>query len=156
MSYTVYRLYDADSNLLYVGCTKYLANRLKAHSKDKEWWPDVVRVDETPVGGLNEAADLEERFYLEGAPRYNGQRHLRYPSQHAHSPRRLNVGRHFGDKLKYERFAQTLTQRQLAKMASISHATLVNIERNQVDPHVSTIRRLADALGVEPRELLPR
>jgi DNA-binding XRE family transcriptional regulator len=116
----------------------------------------VVRVDEMPVGGLNEAADLEERCYLEGAPRYNGQRHLRYPSQHTLSPRRLNVGRHFGDKLKYERIAQTLTQRQLAKMAGISHVTLVNIERNQVDPHVSTIRRLADALGVEPRELLPR
>jgi transcriptional regulator with XRE-family HTH domain len=59
-----------------------------------------------------------------------------------------------GDKLKYERIAQTMTQEQLAKKAGISAAALVRIERNQADPHVSTIRKLADALGVEPRTLL--
>jgi transcriptional regulator with XRE-family HTH domain len=59
-----------------------------------------------------------------------------------------------GDKLKRERYAQTMTQEQLAKKAGISAAALVRIENNQADPHVSTIRKLADALGVEPRELL--
>jgi transcriptional regulator with XRE-family HTH domain len=47
-----------------------------------------------------------------------------------------------------------MTQEQLAKKAGISAAALVRIERNQADPHVSTIRKLADALGVEPRTLL--
>jgi transcriptional regulator with XRE-family HTH domain len=59
-----------------------------------------------------------------------------------------------GDKLKRERYAQTMTQEQLAKKAGISAAALVRIENNQADPHVSTIRKLADALGVEPRYLL--
>jgi len=59
-----------------------------------------------------------------------------------------------GDKLKRERYAQTMTQEQLAKKAGISAAALVRIENNQADPHVSTIRKLADALGVEPRSLL--
>lgn len=68
----------------------------------------------------------------------------------------MQVVMKIGEQVRYERIARALTQRQLAERAGISHATLVNIERNQVDPHVSTIRRLADALGVEPRELLPR
>ena len=59
-----------------------------------------------------------------------------------------------GDKVKRERFAQTMTQEQLARKAGISAAALVRIERNQADPHVSTIRKLSDALGVDPRYLL--
>jgi transcriptional regulator with XRE-family HTH domain len=59
-----------------------------------------------------------------------------------------------GDKVKHERIAQTMTQEQLAQKAGISAAALVRIERNQADPHVSTIRKLSDALGVDPRQLL--
>jgi transcriptional regulator with XRE-family HTH domain len=59
-----------------------------------------------------------------------------------------------GDRLKHERIAQTMTQAELAKKAGISAAALVRIERNQADPHVSTIRKLADALDVDPRYLL--
>jgi transcriptional regulator with XRE-family HTH domain len=32
--------------------------------------------------------------------------------------------------------------------------TIVRIERNQVEPQARTIRKLAEALGVEPHELL--
>jgi transcriptional regulator with XRE-family HTH domain len=59
-----------------------------------------------------------------------------------------------GTKLRRERIAQTMTQVDLAKRAGISPAALVRIERNESDPHVSTIRKLAEALEVEPRELL--
>jgi len=59
-----------------------------------------------------------------------------------------------GDKVKHERYVQTMTQAQLAKKAGITAAALVKIEKNQSDPHVSTIRKLADALGVEPRYLI--
>jgi HTH-type transcriptional regulator, cell division transcriptional repressor len=59
-----------------------------------------------------------------------------------------------GDKVKHERFAQTITQAELAKKAGITAAALARIENNQSDPHVSTIRKLADALGVEPRYLI--
>jgi transcriptional regulator with XRE-family HTH domain len=33
-------------------------------------------------------------------------------------------------------------------------ATIVRVERNQVEPRGSTIRKLAEALGVEPEELV--
>jgi transcriptional regulator with XRE-family HTH domain len=59
-----------------------------------------------------------------------------------------------GTKLRRERIAQTMTQVELAEKAGISPAALVRIERNESDPHVSTIRKVADALGVAPRDLM--
>jgi transcriptional regulator with XRE-family HTH domain len=48
-----------------------------------------------------------------------------------------------------------MTQEQLANAAGISHRTLVNIETNKVtEPHFSTILKLAEALGVEPSQLV--
>lgn len=43
---------------------------------------------------------------------------------------------------------------KLAERAGISPAALVRIERNQADPHVSTIRKLSDGLGVSPERLI--
>jgi len=39
----LYRLYDADDRLLYVGITNNLKARWRAHAKDKHWWPEVAR-----------------------------------------------------------------------------------------------------------------
>jgi transcriptional regulator with XRE-family HTH domain len=59
-----------------------------------------------------------------------------------------------GDNVRHWRTLRTLTQVQLAKKAGISQAALVRIERDQADPHVSTIRKLADALEVSPEQLI--
>ncbi len=40
---TLYRLFDADDRLLYVGISLRLPRRIKEHSKDKPWWMDVTR-----------------------------------------------------------------------------------------------------------------
>lgn len=59
-----------------------------------------------------------------------------------------------GDNVRRYRLRRTLTQRQLAKKAGISATALVRIETNQAEPHVSTIRKLSEALGVDPAVLL--
>jgi transcriptional regulator with XRE-family HTH domain len=61
---------------------------------------------------------------------------------------------YIGDKLKDLRIEQALTQRDLANKASIGVNTVNRIELNETEPHMSTIRKLARALGVEPRELV--
>jgi transcriptional regulator with XRE-family HTH domain len=60
---------------------------------------------------------------------------------------------HIGDRLKDLRIEQALTQRELAHMAGIGVNTVNRIELNETEPHMSTIRKLATALGVEPRRL---
>ena len=47
-----------------------------------------------------------------------------------------------------------MTQEQLASAAGISPRQLVRIERDEVEPRFSTILKLAEALEVEPSELV--
>lgn len=46
------------------------------------------------------------------------------------------------------------TRKQLAAEAGISQKALSKIENDEVEPRVSTLRKLADALEVDARELL--
>lgn len=59
-----------------------------------------------------------------------------------------------GEKLKRLRTEQLLTPAQLASRADVGVNTIYRIERNEVDPHFETIRRLGKALGIEPSELV--
>ena len=59
-----------------------------------------------------------------------------------------------GDKLREARTRRLMTQQQLADKSGVGITTIVRIERNQVEPQARTIRKLAEALGVEPHELL--
>lgn len=59
-----------------------------------------------------------------------------------------------GANLKRARERRVLTQRQLAKQAGVWHPTVSRIENDLVEPHFSTIQKLAKALGVDPTELV--
>ncbi len=61
---------------------------------------------------------------------------------------------YIGDKLKEIRTRRFLTQEELAERAGVSPATIVRVERNQAEPHISTMRKLAKALEIDPTELL--
>ena len=63
---------------------------------------------------------------------------------------------YIGDKLRDFRKRALLTQEQLAERSGVGITTIVRIERNQVEPHARTIRKLAEALAVHPTDLLPR
>jgi len=60
-----------------------------------------------------------------------------------------------GGKLRQLRERRLLTQAELGSLAGVNRDQVSRIERDEVDPRFSTIRKLADALGVEPSELLP-
>jgi transcriptional regulator with XRE-family HTH domain len=61
---------------------------------------------------------------------------------------------YIGDRLKDLRIEQALTQRELAEKAGIGVNTVNRIELNETEPHMSTLRKLARALSVEPRRLV--
>jgi transcriptional regulator with XRE-family HTH domain len=60
-----------------------------------------------------------------------------------------------GNKLKRLRNERYLSQRELAKVAGLSPATIFKLENDLAEPHPSTIRKLAKALEVSPSELAP-
>lgn len=59
-----------------------------------------------------------------------------------------------GERLKELRKERVLTQNMLADLSGVSQVAIARIERNQSEPHASTIRKLARALDVEPSELV--
>jgi transcriptional regulator with XRE-family HTH domain len=61
---------------------------------------------------------------------------------------------YIGDRLRDLRKRALLTQRELADKSGVGVTTIIRIERNQVEPHGRTIRRLAEALDVAPEELV--
>ena len=61
---------------------------------------------------------------------------------------------HIGKTLKRQRTLKALTQAQLAERAGVTTATVARIERDEIEPRMTTLRKLADALEVEPAELV--
>ncbi len=59
-----------------------------------------------------------------------------------------------GDRLRRLRAERALTLRDLAEISSVSYDTINKLELGRRPAHASTIRKLANALGVEPRELM--
>ena len=56
--------------------------------------------------------------------------------------------------LRRVRERRLLTQRELATRAGLTQATVLRIERGTTRARISTVRRLADALGVRAKELM--
>ena len=61
---------------------------------------------------------------------------------------------YIGNRLKDLRIRRALTQEELAGEAGIGKNTVNRMERNLTEPHMSTVRKLARALDVDPAELV--
>jgi transcriptional regulator with XRE-family HTH domain len=61
-----------------------------------------------------------------------------------------------GDKLREARISRHMTQRELAIGANVSHETINRLERStrSLNVYSLTLRKIADALGVQTSELL--
>jgi transcriptional regulator with XRE-family HTH domain len=59
-------------------------------------------------------------------------------------------------KLRKLREDRVFSQRELARMAGLTHMTVWRLENGYKEAHPQTIRKIAGVLGVEPRELVKR
>ena len=66
----------------------------------------------------------------------------------------MDAAVYIGDNVKRLRTREALTQAQLARRAGVSLATMARVERNEVEPHLTNVKKLADALGVHPSKLM--
>jgi transcriptional regulator with XRE-family HTH domain len=67
----------------------------------------------------------------------------------------LVVDAKIGDMILAARKAKRLTQEQVSARAAISRAQIANIETGRTEPPISTLRRIAQAIGVPLRDLIP-
>ena len=59
-----------------------------------------------------------------------------------------------GAQLKKARESALLTQQELAGRAGVGFPTISRIENDHVEPHFRTIRKLAEALNMNPKDLV--
>lgn len=59
-----------------------------------------------------------------------------------------------GELIRLLRRRKGWTQRELAQRAGVTQTTIVRLERGDTEPVISTIRKVAEALGVPPAEIL--
>ncbi len=61
---------------------------------------------------------------------------------------------HIGERLRKQRTRRALTQAELAERSGVTTATVARIERDEIEPRMPTLRKLAHALEVDPAELV--
>jgi transcriptional regulator with XRE-family HTH domain len=59
-----------------------------------------------------------------------------------------------GKRVREIRNERSLSQDALAKRADVARTTVARLEAGEVSPTVSMLEKLANALGVEPEELI--
>jgi transcriptional regulator with XRE-family HTH domain len=59
-----------------------------------------------------------------------------------------------GERLKTLRIRRALTQEELAQRAGLTKTAINRLEVDKAEPRMSTLRKLAQALGVDPSELV--
>lgn len=67
----VYRFFDVDGELLYVGITRDISQRFAAHRRDAEWWADIANVTVEVTAGRAEAEYAEAVAILSERPAHN-------------------------------------------------------------------------------------
>jgi hypothetical protein len=70
-AYTLYRFWNSQGALLYVGMTGDPGTRWKHHSKGKAWWSDVDRVTVEHFESERELRDAETLAIVAETPRHN-------------------------------------------------------------------------------------
>ena len=61
---------------------------------------------------------------------------------------------YIGERLRELRVQRALRQEDLAELAGVGKNTINRIEKNHTEPHMTTLRKLAAALEVDPAELV--
>ncbi|MEM2929530.1 MAG: CBS domain-containing protein [Thermoproteota archaeon] len=64
----------------------------------------------------------------------------------------LNLLKRPGEEIRKERKRRGLTQSSLARKAKVSQALIARIEKQQVDPRLSTLKKIVDALIEEEKQ----
>ena len=69
--------------------------------------------------------------------------------------RRYVIAQKIGKKIRLARKKNKLTQEEVAEKVGVHISTLGRIERGESNPPIQTINKIAQALKVKPKELLP-
>lgn len=71
MPHVVYRAFDAEGSLLYVGCTSSLTKRSDQHARGSAWWPYMARIEHRAYATYAQARFAETLAIRTESPLFN-------------------------------------------------------------------------------------
>lgn len=95
---SLYRLFDSDDRLLYIGISLRLAGRIGQHRHAKEWWAEVARISVEHFATRREAAAAESAAITTERPAYNISGTVSRKPIHA-SPRQVSRPQPIGERV---------------------------------------------------------
>lgn len=135
----LYRAFDAEGTLLYVGISGSVVRRLAEHSKDKEWWSEVTDVKVEHFATRADAIAAEAVAISCESPRHN-----------VASAGNPWIG---ADPLQSAmRAAGVCGVSELQFATGLSFRTLDDMFRGTRSTHLNSFFKLGDGLGIEPLE----
>ena len=145
MSTSLYRAFDADGVLLYVGISSSALRRLGQHAGGPAaWWDRATRVEIEHFPTRTEASDAEQRAIADEAPLFNRTTPGRRERTEFTATRRDIV---------LARVNRGWSRKQLAVAAGVSRGSVEALENGRnISP--STAKKIGDALDLSPLEIL--
>lgn len=67
----LYRLFDKDGSLLYIGVSANPTDRMRVHKTGSSWFNNVARLDVEKVGTKADALNKERRAIIQERPKHN-------------------------------------------------------------------------------------
>lgn len=150
-STTVYKLHDAEGELLYVGITEREASRMGQHAECKAWWSEVAAARFEHYPTRQQAADRERELVAAERPRHS----VRLAVEPAPMPDRWVSGSQSGiviPDLAAVRQQRGLRREALAKKSGVALSSIMRVEKGGHARYV-TVHKLAEVLGVPAEEL---
>lgn len=156
MNHSVYRMYDIEGRLLYVGCSSDFVRRLNDHNSRKSWFSDIASIAVAHHSTRAEALVAEAAAIAAESPIHNVYHKPRYV-QRSDRPTGRPRG-HVMDPDAYSaaaRAAGFTTQRSVCCASDIAQSTLSDLRRGNARLSAKLAERLAGSLGVAPSVLFP-
>src|SRR5262245_10475865 len=149
---TVYRVYDADEQLLYVGCTTSFAERRKAHQSTSAWFADAHSWDLHHYDDHDEARAAERAAIQTENPLHNKRMN---PSFEV--PRRTGplLGCFVnGAEIRRRRQRRGIRTGEFARRVGLHDSSLRHVELGSRNPSPEILYRIAKVLECDASELL--
>lgn len=150
MSYSVYRCYDADGQVLYIGHSARVLGRLAEHAETKDWWKRVTNVTVEHYASRIEASTAETAAIEAEAPEMNQRAGALIAKDRSAT---LEVRRAIGHRIRAARRRANIKQVELGEALNLSQSAVAHWESGRKMPDAEHRVRLGEIFGLTFDEL---
>lgn len=143
----LYRYFNVDGHLLYVGVSLSAIGRLAGHQSKSDWFMNIARVEIVTLPDRTSALCAEKDAIASESPQFN----IMHQPQCSLVAKDTSEGETISEKIQLSGLART----EIARRAGVPYATARRWSLGESEPKLNQIAGLAQALGCDPSDLIP-